>query len=647
MLSVQKITVQFGQRRLFDEVSFLVNKQDRIGLVGRNGAGKSTLLKVLYGLQSADEGIVSTPKDFTIGYLPQEMEHNDEETILDEASSAFEEVNTIQARIDQINVEISTRTDYESDAFNDLLNELNDHNERLQMIDGFQVAEKVERVLFGLGFEPTDLERKLGEFSGGWKMRVELAKVLLQAPDLIMLDEPTNHLDIESIQWLEEFLAAYHGSIILISHDRTFLDTVTNRTIEISLGQVHDYKFSYSKYVVVREEERERQADAAKNQKKYVEHTEQLINKFRAKKNKAAFAQSLIKKLDRLEKIEVDDVDSAKLKIAFPPSPRSGQVVVESKKVNKVYGNLHVLHDVNFIVGRQERVAFIGKNGVGKSTLSRIIVGQEGYEGELKLGHNVEVGYYAQNQAELLDPNKTVLRTIEDEVTSDMKVNPRSLLGAFLFSGDDVDKKVKVLSGGERSRLAFCKLLLKPYNLLLLDEPTNHLDMRSKEVLKQALQNFDGTLICVSHDRDFLDGLTNRIYEFRKGEIRFHHGEIFEFLQARKIDSMKELERKDAVENETSKKEVSQNKLSYEEKKQLEKDMRKLSNRIGKCERNIESYEQELKEMDEEIAKFDHSDTAKSSAMFAKYKEVQNRLDAQMEDWEKCQEKLDALKAKA
>jgi ATP-binding cassette subfamily F protein 3 len=647
MLSVQKITVQFGQRRLFDEVSFLINKTDCIGLVGRNGAGKSTLLKVIAGLQSADSGEVAAPKDFTLGYLPQEMVHNDEELVIDEASSAFEEVNQIQERIEEINVEISTRTDYESDIFTGLLNELNDLNDRLQVIDGFQVAEKVERVLFGLGFEAKDLTRKLGEFSGGWKMRVELAKVLLKAPDLILLDEPTNHLDIESIQWLEDFLKSNGSAILLISHDRTFLDTVTNRTVEISLGQVHDYKFSYSKYITVRAEERERQADAAKGQKKYVEHTQELINKFRAKKNKAAFAQSLIKKLDKLERIEVDDEDKASLKISFPPSPRSGKVALEAKAVGKSYGDLEVLSGVDFLVGRGERIAFIGKNGVGKSTLTRCIVQEEQYEGELALGHNIEIGYYAQNQAELLNPKKTVLATIEDEITSEMKVNARSLLGAFLFSGEDVDKKVKVLSGGERSRLAFCKLLLKPYNLLVLDEPTNHLDIRSKEVLKKALMEYDGTLILVSHDRDFLDGLTNMIYEFQKGAILFHHGGIFEFLEARKLDSMRELERKDVAQKVPKSQAKSGTKLSYEDRKQRERDLRKLNNRLSKCEREIDELEKKVVDMDAEVAAFDHTDTSGSSTLLAKYNTVKTKLDETMQLWEETQALLDELNVEA
>lgn len=640
MLSVQKITVQFGQRKLFDEVSFMVGKSDRIGLVGRNGAGKSTMLKVIAGEQPSESGEVSKPKDFRVGYLPQEMVHELESTVLDEASTAFEEVNRVQDRIEALNAEISQRTDYESAGFNQLLEELNDLNDRMQILDGYNVAEKVERVLFGLGFESADLERQMKEFSGGWKMRVELAKVLLQNPDLILLDEPTNHLDIESIQWLEEFLKSYSGAVMLISHDRLFLDTVTNRTIEISLGKVHDYKFSYSKYKVVREEERERQQEAAKNQQKYVEQTEKLINKFRAKKNKAAFAQSLIKKLDRLERVEVDDLDKASLRIQFPPSPRSGKVVVEAKALNKSYGEQRVLQQVEFLVGRGERIAFVGKNGVGKSTLSRIVVGEQPSSGTLELGHNVEIGYYAQNQAELLDGNKTVLATIEDEITSEMKVNARNLLGSFLFSGDDVDKKVKVLSGGEKSRLAFCQLLLKPYNLLVLDEPTNHLDLRSKDVLKEALLHYDGTLILVSHDRDFLEGLTDRIYEFRKGEVRYHHGTIMEFLQRKKLDSMKALEvsKKTKGKNEKA---ASDQKLSYEEKKQRERDHRKLTNKISKSEKEIDRLEKRLAELDQEIASFDHSDVSGSSALFAKYKSTEEALATQMETWEKAQLALD------
>lgn len=643
MLRVEGLSVHFGERSLFNDVSYLINKQDRIGLVGRNGAGKSTMLKILAKIQSPDEGRVHTPKEFRIGYLPQEMEHNMHALVRDEAASAFDEVQSIQKEIDKVTKEMETRTDYESESYNGLIEKLTDLNDRMSMIGGYQVHEQIEKILFGLGFEPEDLDRKMEEFSGGWRMRVELAKVLLKRPDLLLLDEPTNHLDIESIQWLENFLKTYHGSILLISHDRTFLDVVTNRTIEISLGKIYDYKFSYSKYVVQREEERQQQFDAAKNQQKYIDQTERLINRFRAKNTKASFAQSLMKKLDKLDRIEVEQDDSTRMKVTFPPAPRSGKVVVEAKNVSKSYGDLQVLKDVSFIIGRGERVSFVGKNGVGKTTLSKIIVDVEKASGDMELGHNVEVGYYAQNQAELLDEKKTVLETLEYELTPEMNVNIRNLLGAFLFSGDDVDKKVKVLSGGEKARLAFCRLLLKPYNLLVLDEPTNHLDMRSKEVLKEALMKYDGSLILVSHDRDFLDGLTNRIYEFRKGNIRFLHGGIKEFLASRKVDNMADLAKNPKAKPAAPAKKEKSAKLDYKARKQLEKDIRKLSNKVSRCEKEISALEEELAELGDKLALITDPTSEEAKAGYKKYEELQFELDQWMADWEAAETELTRL----
>ncbi len=641
MISVNELSVQFGERVLFDRVSFLVTKTDCIGLTGKNGAGKSTMLKILAGLQRPDEGSVNRPKDFKIGYLPQEMEHNMEAFVRAEAATAFKEVNEIESELENINHALSTRTDYESEAYSELLNRLNTLNERMQMLDGYQVGESIERVLTGLGFEQRDFDRKMAEFSGGWRMRVELAKVLLQQPDLLLLDEPTNHLDIESIQWLEHFLKTYSGAVILISHDRFFLDAITNRTLEISLGKVYDYKCNYSKYEVLRAEEHERQKDAAKQQKKYVEHTQVLIDKFRAKKNKAAFAQTLISKLNRLEKIEVDETDRSRMRVNFPPSPRSGKVVVQTEKLGKAYGDHEVLKDLQFIIGRGERVAFIGKNGVGKTTLSKIIVGVEQATGKMELGHNVTIGYYAQNQAELLHGDMTVLATLEQEVTSAIKVNVRSLLGAFLFSGDDVDKKVKVLSGGEKARLAFARLLLSPCNLLVLDEPTNHLDMRSKEVLKEALLQYEGSLILVSHDRDFLDGLTNRIYEFKKGEVRYHHGGIREFLESRKLRSMTELEKSDAVAEKRNEKETTPPKENYKARKQREKDLRKMQNRIRKLEQEIDELEAKLKTVEENLT--DAGATPEEiKKHYDVYNEVEVRLQQAMKNWEEANKALEA-----
>ena len=645
MLSVKDITVRFADRALFDQVSFLVNSNDRIGLVGRNGAGKSTLLKIIAREQTADSGRVDQPKNFVIGYLPQEMEHAEDAKVADEAAEAFAEVNKIQQEIDDITKQLGERTDYESDAYSQLILRLNDLNDRINLLDGYNTGEKVEKVLFGLGFEPKDLERPMREFSGGWKMRVELAKVLLKQPDLVLLDEPTNHLDIESIQWLEDFLQEYRGAILMISHDRTFLDRITNRTIEISLGKTYDYKFSYSKYVVVREEERERQQQAAKNQEKYVKQTEQLINKFRAKKNKAAFAQGLIRKLDKLERIEVEGVDSSKMNISFPPCPASGKIVLTAKDLEKSYGDLQLFKDVEFIVARGERVALIGKNGTGKTTMSKIIIGKESHTGTLEPGHNVRIGYYAQNQSDLLDMNKTVLATIEDEMTPAMQINPRTLLGSFLFTGDDVEKKVKVLSGGEKARLAFAKLLLKPCNVLVLDEPTNHLDMRSKTVLKQALMNYEGTLILVSHDRDFLDGLTDRIYEFRRGNIGFHHGGVMEFLADRKIGSLKQMSAKEKKEKAEPKKGKSNHQADYRARKERDKALRKLSNHVGKCEREIASAEEELKEVEAALLLPENIDGAKQAPLLNRYREAQDRVDRWMADWEKSELELTRLQA--
>ena len=542
MLSISNIAVHFGQRTLFENLDLFIGLRERVGLVGRNGAGKSTLLKIIAGVNPPSSGSVTMPKGSKVGYLPQEMEHNENATILEEASSAFVEVQDLEGRLEEITKELGERTDYESTAYGRLIEELTTTNERIDLLGGASQEEQVQRILQGLGFMPEDMGRTMSEFSGGWKMRVELAKLLLASPELLLLDEPTNHLDLESIEWLEGFLLQSSSSILLISHDRTFLDNLTTRTIEITPIKLFDFKSSFSKYQVWREEERTRQEQAYKNQQKYIEDTEVLINKFRAKKNKAAFAQSLIKKLDKLERIEVDATDKADIRFRFPSAPRSGKVSIEATRLCKTYDQKPVFEGVDFILARQQKVALVGKNGAGKTTLTRIFMGLESHVGDLTIGHNVDIGYYAQNQAEELDGNLTVYETLDDVAVGEIRKKLRSILGAFLFSGEDADKKVKVLSGGEKARLALCKLLLHPYNLLILDEPTNHLDIRAKGVLKEALQAFDGTLIVVSHDRDFLNSLTELVYEVTPTGLKQYIGDIKQFLHEKHANSIRAYE---------------------------------------------------------------------------------------------------------
>ena len=527
MLHLQNLGVHFGERTLFSGIDLAIGTKDRIGLVGRNGAGKSTLLKIIAGVQVASDGSVNAPKEYRIGYLPQEMEHDDTLSVIDVAMQAFEEVNQLEAELAKLTQEISERTDYESESYVDLIQALSDANERLDALGANSTEEQAHRILQGLGFKIDDMGRAMGEFSGGWKMRVELAKLLLMQPDLLLLDEPTNHLDIESIEWLEAFLMHHPGAILLISHDRVFLDTLTKRTVEIGGVKVYDYKGPYSAYQLWREEERERQSQAAKNQQKYIQDTEQLINKFRAKKNKAAFAQSLIKKLDKLERVEVDAAENAQIRFRFPPAPRSGKVIFEAQGVKKCFDELTVFEGLDFIMARQEKVALVGKNGAGKTTFTRMLLNLEAAtQGSLETGHNVDIGYYAQNQTDELKGDLTVLETLEEVAVGDIRKQLRGLLGSFLFSGEDVDKKVKVLSGGEKARLALCKLLLHPYNVLILDEPTNHLDLKSKSVLKEALRSFDGSLIVVSHDRDFLSDMTQLVYEVTPHGLKQYIGDI-------------------------------------------------------------------------------------------------------------------------
>ena len=645
MLTVTQLGVHFGERTLFEGLNLFIGKRERIGLVGRNGAGKSTLMHILSGINAPSEGTVSYPSDYRIGYLPQEMDHNESSTVFDESASAFSEIKKLEERIVEITNEISTRLDYESAEYSRLIDELTESNQRLDIIGAGNLEEKIQRILQGLGFKPEDLERKMSEFSGGWKMRVELAKLLLTNPNLLLLDEPTNHLDIESIEWLEGFLKNYSGAILLISHDRMFLDNLTERTIEISPFRLYDFKAPYTKYQIWREEERDRQLQAQKNQKKYIEETQVLINKFRAKKNKAAFAQSLIKKLDKLEIVDVDSADNAKIKFRFPPAPRTGKVIFDAKGLGKSFNELNVFKGLEFMMARRDKVAFVGKNGAGKTTLTRILLDLESHDGELIKGHNVDIGYYAQNQAEELDGKITVLQTLEAEVTIESKVNLRSMLGSFLFSGEDVDKKVSVLSGGEKARLALCKLLLHPYNVLILDEPTNHLDLKSKTVLKDALENFDGSLIVVSHDRDFLSGLTEFVYEVTPTGLRQYIGDIKIFLHAKHAESIGAYEasktgervigkgKNSKLEN-NSKKSDSTIKIDYKKKKELEKAIKKVDKKINRLEKSVAEAENELELKNQVISEVDSADMKLMTNLSYEFEEIQKRHDSFIMEWE-------------
>ncbi|MCB0379827.1 MAG: ABC-F family ATP-binding cassette domain-containing protein [Flavobacteriales bacterium] len=641
MVGINELTVHFGERYLFNKVSFLINKQDRIGLVGKNGAGKSTMLKIIAGVNQSDGGNVSTPADFTFGYLPQDMDFSHGKTVLEETKSVFKEVNEINAKIEDINHQLETRTDYESDSYMDLLNHLNDCNERLSIIGGFTVDADVETILKGLGFTPKDFTRQTDEFSGGWRMRIELAKILLTKSDLLLLDEPTNHLDIESIQWLEDFLKVYHGAVVLISHDKAFLDHVTNRTIEISLGKIYDYKTYYSKYLEQRQERREQQIAAFTNQQKQIADTEKFIERFRSKASKAVQVQSRVKQLDKIDRIEIDEEDTASMRFYFPPAPRSGKVVVEASGVGKSFGDKKVFDDANFFIESGKKIAFVGKNGEGKTTMTKIIVGELEHEGELKIGHNVNLSYFAQNQAEELDKELTVFEAIDQCAHGEIRKQVRNLLGAFMFGGEEADKKIKVLSGGERARVALCKLMLEPVNLLVLDEPTNHLDIRSKEVLKNALKKYDGTLVVISHDRDFLDGLVEEMYEFKDGKVKQFLGGVYDFLKSKKVDSIREFEQNVKVVAKVEKV-VTENKLSFEEKKQLEKDLKKTQNKINKLENQVEELEAKIEELSNDL----HDPTKYSDALLEQYNATKQELEQVMTDWEENQLQEEELKNK-
>ncbi len=643
MISVNSVTVSFGGYDLFDNVSFLVNPKDRIGLAGKNGAGKSTMLKLLSGQQNPTKGEISKPNDYKIGYLPQDMIHQHGRTVYEETATAFEEIQRLEQRLEVINHELETRTDYESDAYMDLIHELTELNTRLDYIGAGNREEEIEKILKGLGFERNDFGRQTAEFSGGWRMRIELGKILLQKPDILLLDEPTNHLDIESIQWFEETLDQFAGSVMLISHDKQFLDNVTSRTIEISNQKIYDYKTNYSRYLILRQERKEQQENAAKNQQKVIDQTEALIDKYRAKASKAAFAQSLIKKLDRMDIVEVDDSDTAAMNFKFPPPAACGKIVLTIENAGKVYGTKRIFKDVNFILTKGEKIALVGRNGEGKSTIMKMIAKQTDFEGNIQLGHNVKIGYFAQDQAEKLDQNKTVFETIDELAVGEVRKNVRSLLGSFLFGGDDIDKKVRVLSGGERGRLALCKLLLEPYNLLILDEPTNHLDIRSKEVLKRALIGYEGTAIIVSHDRDFLTDLTEKMYEFKGGKVIEHLGGITEFMQKLKMARLNEMNTKTPFVKPKTEAKVEKPKVTAND--ETEKELKNLKSLIIKSEKEIERLENEIKSIDEKLSDTEQYQTVMNDkAVFSIYEQNKKLLDTEMQKWSELESKLEQLK---
>ncbi|WP_418606470.1 ABC-F family ATP-binding cassette domain-containing protein [Phocaeicola vulgatus] len=628
MVSVDNLKVEFGVTPLFEDVSYVINKRDRIALVGKNGAGKSTMLKILAGIQAPTSGSVSVPRDVTIGYLPQVMILSDKHTVMEEAEMSFEHIFELQASIERMNQELADRTDYDSENYHKLIEKFTHDNERFLMMGGTNYTAEIERTLMGLGFSREDFNRPTSEFSGGWRMRIELAKLLLRRPDVLLLDEPTNHLDIESIQWLENFLKTSAGAVVLVSHDRAFINNVTNRTIEISCGHIYDYKVAYDEFVVLRKERREQQLRAYENQQKQIQDTEDFIERFRYKATKAVQVQSRIKQLEKIVPIEIDDEDNSALRLKFPPAMRSGNYPVICDGVKKAYGSHIVFHDVTLTINRGEKVAFVGKNGEGKSTLVKCIMDEIPYEGKLTIGHNVQIGYFAQNQAQMLDENLSVFDTIDYVAKGDIRLKIRDILGAFMFGGEASDKKVKVLSGGERSRLAMIKLLLEPVNFLILDEPTNHLDMRSKDVLKEAIKEFDGTVIVVSHDREFLDGLVTKVYEFGGGVVKEHIGGIYDFLQKKKIESLNELQLSASPTMSATKKEeletVSENKLSYEAQKELNKKIRKLEKRIADCEQKIEKLETEIGEVEADMAT---PEGASDMALYEKHQKLKKDLD--------------------
>ena len=630
MISIEGLTVEFGGNPLFNDITYVINKKDRIALVGKNGAGKSTMLKIIAGLQQPTSGVVNFPKDLTIGYLPQQMQLSDSRTVMAEAEQAFSHIFEMEARIDRMNAELLERTDYESEEYQELIERVSNATEQLHLMGAANYQAEIEKTLIGLGFLRSDFDRSTSEFSGGWRMRIELAKLLLQRPDVLLLDEPTNHLDIESIQWLETFLATRANAVVLVSHDRAFIDAVTTRTIEISLGRIYDYKVNYSRYVQLWAERLEQQRRAFENQQKQIQDTEAFIERFRYKATKSVQVQSRIKQLDKLERVEVDEVDNSRLNLKFPPAPRSGDYPLIFDNVGKSYGDHVVFAHVDFTIKRGDKVAFVGKNGEGKSTLVKCIMNEIDYTGNLKIGHNVKIGYFAQNQAQLLNGEITVFDTIDRVAVGDIRTKIRDILGAFMFGGEVSDKKVKVLSGGEKTRLAMIRLLLEPVNLLILDEPTNHLDMRTKDVLKQAIKDFDGTVIVVSHDREFLDGLVTKVYEFGNKQVREHLGGIYDFLQRKKMDSLQELEKEKVTEKSNVEGIPSENKLSYEEQKEQQRQLKRLERTISDCEKKVEELELKIKQIEVRLSSVEG---ASDSSLYEKHGRLKKELDEIIEKW--------------
>ncbi len=642
MISIQNLSVEFNSTALFSGVNFVINKRDKIALVGKNGAGKSTMLKIIAGLQEPTGGVVAAQKDITIGYLPQQMILTDERSVVEEVRTVFGKLDEMKASLARMNTELAERTDYESESYAELIDRISNLSDLVQMEESENGEAELEKTLLGLGFVRSDFDRNTSEFSGGWRMRIELAKLLLMRLDVLLLDEPTNHLDIESIQWLETFLKQKANVVVLVSHDRAFIDNVTNRTLEISCGKVYDYQVNYSKYVVLHQERIEQQMRAYENQQKQIQQTERFIERFRYKATKSVQVQSRIKQLEKIEEIEVDEVDNSRLNLKFPPAPRSGDYPVICEGVAKKYGDHTVFSNVDLTIKRGEKVAFVGKNGEGKSTLVKCIMNEIPYDGNLKIGHNVKIGYFAQNQASLLDGEITVFDTIDQVAVGDIRTKIRDILGAFMFGGEASDKKVKVLSGGEKTRLAMIRLLLEPVNLLILDEPTNHLDMKTKDVLKQAIADFDGTVIVVSHDRDFLDGLVEKVYEFGGGKVREHLGGIYDFLQHKQMESLRELEK--SVPSKTDNDQiqepaVSSGKQSYAEKKEFEKQIRKAERLVKDAEAKVSQLEAELKVVEDKLAA-----GATDNDLFERHGEVSKSLDAAMSEWEDATMELENLK---
>lgn len=644
MISLNQVSVQFNGKFLFNNISFLANPRDRIGLVGKNGAGKSTLLKVIAGQLEPESGAISKPSGSTIGYLSQDIKPKLGKTIFNETYGALAELKDLDAKVKYYTKQLEERTDYETDSYMDLIQDMTVANERFSLLGGDTADAEVEKVLMGLGFLRSDLTRKMEEFSGGWQMRVELAKILVQRPDVLLLDEPTNHLDILSIQWLEEFLKEHNGAVILVSHDRAFLDNITNRTIEITLGRINDYKVPYSKYVEQRAERIALQMASYENQQKFIADTERFIDRFRSKASKATQVQSRIKALEKVDRIQVEQQDNSVMRLRFPAAPRAGKVVVLAEGVSKSYGNIEVLRNVDLMLDRGEKVALLGKNGEGKTTFSKIVVGELDYTGKLELGHNVSMGYYAQDQAESLDSSKTVFQTLDDVARGEVRTRLRDILGSFLFGGEDIDKKVSVLSGGERGRLALAKLLLEPVNLLVLDEPTNHLDMHSKDVLKQALQKYDGAMIIVSHDRDFLSGLTSKVYEFKDKGVKQHIGDVYEFLQKANASSIAEFSSKPKQEAVVQEEKKGESKEEQRERKEREKEYRNAKNRADRLEKEIAEIEKQLADLDELMLDQEaYKEALQERDVFKDYQQKQEQLDKKMMEWEEATDKAESL----